>query len=240
MLGIFTVVITFEQQKVARLQRVEDKSESRLQREQDWNISQTAIAAQNKASTDRYRDEVLLAYIKEIGDLLKENKGSLTNDSLTATVARIKTLNTIRQLDGARQAHVIRFLYEAKQLSHTDELVALDISTAELTDTDFEKLEWMLEYGQISLAGVLLKNCTLSDITLNNVNFTSARLLNINFSSALLDNIKFSNATLHKVSFSNAALHDVIFSYAIHDNVNFSFTRFYMVNFSSANFGYNG
>jgi hypothetical protein len=51
MLGVFTVVITFHQQKVAREQRIEDirlarqqrledKNESRLQREQDKNESQ--------------------------------------------------------------------------------------------------------------------------------------------------------------------------------------------------------
>ncbi len=51
MLGVFTVVITFQQQKLAqnqriedmylaRQQRLEDKNESRLQREQDKNESQ--------------------------------------------------------------------------------------------------------------------------------------------------------------------------------------------------------
>jgi uncharacterized protein YjbI with pentapeptide repeats len=277
MLGIFTVVITFEQQKVgrqqrledqqlARLQRLEDKNESRLQREQDknesrlqreqdknesrlqreqeWNISQIALAAQSNAIADRYRDEVLISYIKEIADLLKENDGSLTSDPLTAILARAETLNTIQQLDGSRQPHVIRFLYEAKQLSNVDERTALDISSAELTDIDFHKSAFILGNGKISLAGVSLINCTLSDIQLTTINFSSAVLDIINFSSANLDkvnfasaqlfNVKFSSAELYDINFSSAVLYDINFLSAGLDNVNFSYAELYEVNFSSA------
>ena len=245
MLGIFTVVVTFEQQNVARqqrledqqmarLQRLDDKNESRLQREQDWNISQTAIAAQNKATADRYQDEVLVTYVKEIGDLLEKKNGSLTNDPLTATLTRIKTLNTIRQLDGARQSHVIRFLYEAKQLSNTDGVVPLDISTAEFTNIDFHKLAPVFKIEKISLAGVFLTNCTLSDTSLNNVNFSSGKLYNVNFSYAILSYVDFSSATLSNVDFSSAQLYYVNFSSADLNDVNFSSARLYNVNFSSA------
>ena len=123
MLGIFTIVITFQQQKVARQQRLEDKNESRLQREQDWNIAQLAQAAQNKATSDRYRDEVLVAYIKEIGDLLRENNGSLTQTALTHTLARVKTLNTIRQLDGPRQIHAKHDLLFVSMMDQNLELL---------------------------------------------------------------------------------------------------------------------
>lgn len=247
MLGIFTVVVTFEQQKVARQQRLEDKNESRLQREQDWNISQTAIAAQSNAIADRYRDEVLVTYVKEIGDLLEKKNGSLTSDPLTATLARVKTLNTLRQLDGPRQSHAIRFLYEAKQLSNTDGLVALDISTVEFTNIDFHKLAPVVEIEKISLVGVFLKNCTLSRIRLYdvdfsitilyNVNFPSAKLSNVKFSSAKLENVNFSSAYLSNVSFSSAYLTNAIFSSAELNNVNFSSTYLEKVAFSSAKFG---
>ena len=40
MVGVFTVIVTFQQLKISRDQRVEDRDESRIQREQEWNISQ--------------------------------------------------------------------------------------------------------------------------------------------------------------------------------------------------------
>jgi hypothetical protein len=39
MLGVFTVVITFEQQKIARQQRLEDKIELKQQRDLQWDIA---------------------------------------------------------------------------------------------------------------------------------------------------------------------------------------------------------
>jgi hypothetical protein len=78
MLGVFTVVITCQQQKEARQQRLEDKQ----QRELDLNISQIQEMAQIKAAANRYRDEVFVAYIKEMGDLLEKKNGTLTSDPL--------------------------------------------------------------------------------------------------------------------------------------------------------------
>ncbi len=267
MLGIFTVVVTFEQQKVARQQRLEDKTESRLQREQDknesqskrdqdWNIAQMGQAAQNKAINDQYQDAVLIAYIKEVGDMLKENKGSLTSDPLTHTLARVKTLNAIRQLDGTRQMYILRFLYEAGQLTNTDESRALDISTAELIDIDFRKFARLLDIREISLAGVYLVNSTFSDIQLRDINlssawlgnvnfssaqfknayFSSARLGNVNFSSAQFNNVYFSSAVLSNVKFSSARLGDVDFLSTWLSNVNFSSAELWHVNFSTAEF----
>ena len=69
MLGVFTIVTTFEQQKIARQQRLEDKNEPRLQREQEWNIAQNVQKTQMRALNDQYQDEILVTYVKEISDL---------------------------------------------------------------------------------------------------------------------------------------------------------------------------
>jgi uncharacterized protein YjbI with pentapeptide repeats len=234
MLGIFTVVITLEQQKVASQRRLEDKQ----QRDQDLYISQIEELAQIKAASIRYQSEVLVAYIKEIGNLLEKEDGSLTSDPLTHTLARVKTLNTIRQLDGSRQIHVIRFLWEAGQLSYTKKSHALDISTAELNDIDFRKTGRLLDSRALSLGGVYLVNSTFSNMDLRDVDFSFATLNIANFSSAQLDNVDFSFATLDNVTFSSAQLKNVDFSSAkgLYD-IKFSFARLSVVNFSSARFG---
>jgi uncharacterized protein YjbI with pentapeptide repeats len=230
MLGVFTVVITFQQQKEARQQRLEDKQ----QRELDLNISQIQEMAQIKAAANRYRDEVFVAYIKEMGDLLEKKNGTLTSDLLIHTLARVKTLNAIRQLDGTRQIHILRFLYEAGQLTNTNQFIALDISTAELTGIDFRKSGQLLNTGEISLAGVYLVNSTFIDIILSSVDFSSALLDYANFSSAALYNVNFSSANLFNVSFLSALLFDVNCSSVWLDNVNFSTAWLDNVNFSSA------
>ncbi|CAF4333333.1 unnamed protein product, partial [Rotaria sordida] len=126
-LGIFTIVITFHQQKMIREQRLEDLNESRYQRLEDLNElreqrqveEETANRSnefQRQLTTERYRDELLVAYINDMATLLEKRNGSLTADEVTATVARAKTLTILRQLDTQRNIQIVRFLYEAKQL----------------------------------------------------------------------------------------------------------------------------
>jgi uncharacterized protein YjbI with pentapeptide repeats len=126
-----------------------------------------------------------------MGDLLEKKNGSLTSDPLTHTLARVKTLNAIRQLDGIRQIYILRFLHEARQLTNTNESCALDISTVELIGIDFQKSGQLLTSGEISLAGVYLINSTFSNIPLYHVNFSSTVLVNVTFSSAGLYNVNF-------------------------------------------------
>ena len=54
-------------------------------------ISQVAQAVQSRAVIEQYRDEVLIAYIKEMGDLLENRNGSITSDFVSRTLARVKT-----------------------------------------------------------------------------------------------------------------------------------------------------
>jgi hypothetical protein len=55
--------------------------------------------------------------MNDISQFLKENNGSLTADPITAFIVRVKTLTIIRQLDPLRNTHLIRFLYDANQLT---------------------------------------------------------------------------------------------------------------------------
>ncbi|CAF4599917.1 unnamed protein product, partial [Didymodactylos carnosus] len=139
MLGIFTVVITIHQQNAAAKQRAEDLNATLLQRIQELAIAnnqseanrQMAIA-QKEQEKERYQNDALAAYIKEMGELLKDSNGSLTSNPVTATVARVKTLNVFRQIDPPRKVHILRFLYEASQLTNIDQNPPLDLTTADL------------------------------------------------------------------------------------------------------------
>ena len=130
LLGVFTVIITFQQRSAARNQWLQDRDESREQRLEDRNQSKAqrdqelSIANGQRDDTrdetiNRYKDELLVCYIKEMGDLLEKSKGSLTADPITSILARVKTLNVLRQLEGKRATMVLRFLYESRQLTGT-------------------------------------------------------------------------------------------------------------------------
>jgi len=223
--GVITILVTLRQHQQAdrhfdvhmnfsREQRLDDDIRSQIQREQQWKIAIMNQEARSKIAIDQYRNKLFLDYMKEISVLLKESNSSLTSNSLTHTIARFKTLTVLQHLDGLRRRHVIRFLYEARQLTNTNESNALDISTADLIDIHYDTSSWFLHRGKISLAGVYLQNSTFHEITLHNVNFSNARLYNVNFSSTRLYTIDFSSTRLYTIDFSSAFLRYVTFSSA--------------------------
>ena len=206
MLGIFTVVITFHQQRTAREQRLEDRLDDRHksqeQRKQELDIANMGRETQMKATNNQYQDEVLVAYIKEIADSLEKSNGSIMSDSIMATIARAKTLNTIRQLDGTRNSHVIRFLYEARQLTTTKQSSALDISTVQLVNIDKSILKTVSDIGTLSLVGALLRNCTINHTSLRDIDFSSTEIDDSDFTSSELDSVQIQFGRLKNVNFT--------------------------------------
>jgi len=58
-----------------------------------------------------------MSYINETIELMKTNNGSLTSNSLTASIARNTTLHVFRQLDPKRNSRIIGFLYRTEQVT---------------------------------------------------------------------------------------------------------------------------
>ena len=223
-LGIFTSVITIRQESMASKQREADRVSAELQRAQERQLS-----------NDRYLNEVFDTYIKEIGDMLANNNGSLTINRVTASLVRIKTLNIFRRLDARRSTQVIRFLYEAKQLTKTDSEEALDLATAEIRSIDFrESAINGKELMDLSLTRVFLINVTLVDILIDRNNFTLSQFNGVNFFYSQLTNVYFSSAIIDNANFSKAYIGNAEFTAARIDNANFSNGYFQSVDFSSA------
>lgn len=222
-----------EDQQLARQQRLEDRNESRLQREQDWNIAKLDQETQMKAIHEQYEDELLTTYIKETSDLIEKSNGSLTRDALLATLARVKTLNILRQLDDERQEHVIRFLCEALQLTPTNRAPALDITGAKLTNIHFDEQEAFFCPKQITLAGALFDTCTFPHLALNHTDLSFARLNHVNFSRTRFSKVKMASTQLTDVDLSSAFLEDVDLANTRCTDINFRNTTLSNVNFSS-------
>jgi uncharacterized protein YjbI with pentapeptide repeats len=247
MLGIFTVVITFDQRKEARIQRAEDqraadekreldKNISALQRENDREMAQQKRDADDlnaaiqrnmskeqrdfemKVEKERYEQErakfldgLLLNYINDIGILLKENNGSLTNNVVIHALARAKTLNTISQLDPRRNARLVEFLYEARQLSGE---MPLDLSGAQMNDIDLSDSVRFTPMNGLNLANTFLHNASFAGQNWIDIDFTGAKMNNATFVSCSMNNWIFTGASMVKANFSLATLVNTDFSRA--------------------------
>ncbi|CAF1263741.1 unnamed protein product [Adineta steineri] len=286
MLGVFTIVITLHQTNVAGQQRLEDRHIAKEERQQDLNISaQQRLDDRKQAEEQRqldkkisqdqfklneeqrqhevniaymqYRDNLLIDYIKDIGVLLKENNGSLTNDYVTRTIVRAKTLAIIRQLDPIRNVELIRFLYEAGQLTRNRN--PLDLSTAQLQNIDFRNaLYWNMP--GLSLVGTHLFNAsfdhnTLVDVdfrrrvftgtsfngtrflntTMRNSNCTDIDLTSGQFIDSSFDNTIFTNATADYATFTRCKMSSVDLTGARLENTWFAYTNLQNANFIDVN-----
>lgn len=241
-LGVFTLVITLQQQQIAKQQREEDRIAADRHRELERNITD-----------DRYKNDVFDAYIKEMGRLLENHSGFLTSNNVTATLARVKTLNVFRQLDSQSKVRIIRFLYEAGQLDHLASHTSLDLSSADLSNIDLSySIINKRKLDKLSLAGAILSNATFTRIEMQRINFSEAQLDNASFAEAQLDNIDYSFSQLGNANFSSVKLRNVTFLHSsfhntsffnaslsngrflgLCENIDFSFTRLKDVDFSS-------
>ncbi|CAF4036623.1 unnamed protein product, partial [Rotaria magnacalcarata] len=225
-LGIFTIVITFQQQSAAKQQRIDDREASQQQRDQASDLD-----------SKRYQNGRFDAYIKEMGKLLKENHGEIISNKVAITLARVQTLNIFRQLDAQRNVHIIRFLYEAKQLTDTPENRSLDLSTAELSDIDFRESSINKKLlNNLSLTDVFLSNATFIGITMTHVNFALTQFNTANFSLAEINDANFSSAGFNNTSFASTSFSNTIFANATFKDVNFSLTKFNYAVLSDCNF----
>ncbi|CAF1272896.1 unnamed protein product [Rotaria sp. Silwood1] len=176
---------------IAEARRVQDDLIAEKQR----NMSEQQRAHELSIAQEQLRDSLLVTYMNDIGLLLKENNGSLTSDPVTAIIARAKTLNSIHQLDATRNAFLIRFLYEAKQL--TSGANPLDLSDAELSGIDLSSENiFHRKLHNLSLAGAVLHNASFSKLDLSYANFSGSDLTNARFVESKMGNADFSKSTI--------------------------------------------
>ena len=102
--GVITVVLAFHQQNMmtkqhmetlllAREQRLEDQSSSQEQRREDLRRAREQRDLDHWIERERYRNDLLLDYAKEIRLMMKENNSTTTFDSLNSVFLRLQTIN---------------------------------------------------------------------------------------------------------------------------------------------------
>ncbi|CAF3155470.1 unnamed protein product [Rotaria sp. Silwood2] len=218
--GLFTVVITIYQQRIAQLQRGQDLDIAHQQRAHDIELAQQQRAEDRKQAeelnisivqalaADRQhkhdlsladnlqKESVLVGYLKEMADLLDKNKFTL-NDHVRVSIVRPKTLSVLRQLDSHRKVHLIRFLYES-------ELIITDKNPLDLTDADLDGIDLsFLNLDSISLKSVHMRHALLIRANLSFADFSNSLLTSTNFSEAKMSvGTKFYGAQAEYADFS--------------------------------------
>ena len=116
-----------------------------------WLFSNHEKKDDREIATDRQQEAALQAYYDKISELLlKENLRDAEEGEEVVSIARSRTLATLRSLDDVRKGMLIKFLREA-QLINKDRIIILlkgaDITNADLTGAHLRKT--VSEWGKI-------------------------------------------------------------------------------------------
>jgi uncharacterized protein YjbI with pentapeptide repeats len=190
---------------------------SRDQRQHELEIEQQRYEQERT----KYLDNLLLSYYNEIGQLLKETNGTLSSNSITSILTRAKTLNIIEQVGHRKAVHLIKFLYDANQLSLG--LKSLDLTDAQLNNIDLSNLQ-------------TLHNVYFKGVHLNNASFAGKDLSNATFLNVQLRGANFSGTNLSFAVFRNVDLTDSTFTEAVGINIYFEYCKMERNNFTNAHF----
>lgn len=184
--------------------------------QQDQSADQRRVQEQGIALSNQ-RHEVMTDYLDQMTELiLKEKLGQSSSNEQVRSIARARTLNTLRQLDddGERRGQLLKFLYETDLIGQCETNQLTLKSTCQgipILDLKDAKLDGMtftppVPLQGIELAGVSLANANLPNINLTRADMKQADLEKANLAGAILTDAQMENATLTGINLSDAIL----------------------------------
>ncbi len=179
-------------------------------------LSTNYLSAQNNKqqqamAIERFQQDSLNQYLEQMSALLT-TKNLRDDVNQARTIARARTLSTLRELDSNRKVLLIKFLYEANLiLVPTDRTLVLlegaDLSGISLVKANLQRAN----LAGANLSGANLQNAkligaNLSDTTLKDADLSGAQLKGSNFQEAKLLGTILNGSNLQNADFSNADL----------------------------------
>lgn len=193
---IIPIVLAIGGFTLDQLQSDREAARAAVQRELEQTRADQRTESERAIATDNQREEALQTYLDDMSELLLV--GGLRTSSPEAeirSVARTRTLSTLRRLDRERKGFLLQFLYESQVIGGPDPLVQLhkaDLSGAILS-------------GAI-LSGAILVEASLSGANLANATLSGAILMDANLDGADLTNANLQQATLNLDTLKGASL----------------------------------
>ena len=219
-----------------------------------WYLNKTEKSSEQKIATERINEQSLQSYLDYMTNLML--KGNLLNspdkDSV-GSIARARTITTLRSLDSVRKGLVINFLYESNLISQNPivSLKGADISKANLNRLNLVNLNFKFSdlsyssfqrtrlsganfhYSKMSFADLSKADLITAEFYLANLyssDISNATLVSANFTSA-----KMEKATLENSLLTNATFHGANLSAANLQNTHSENANFTRCNLSKAN-----
>jgi uncharacterized protein YjbI with pentapeptide repeats len=205
----------------------------RAQRSREIERQESQGQRELEVQEQRAQDDLLQAYLDQMGQLLLDADQPLDKAGPFDTVSRLaraRTLTVLQRLDGRRKTSVLRFIYEADLVSYAEpeeHLIGLnlvftlshaDLSAAALQGTEFPYIYLAnanliganLRLANLNEAQLLEANLFKADLSraslLNRVNLFQAYLVEAVLREVYLDEANLSHATLRKADLSDAKL----------------------------------
>ena len=162
---------------------------AREQRALDRELANRRTHEDRKAADERRQDDMLQAYLDQIGRLLLDKDRPLRESKEGdegRTLVRAQTLTVLPRLNGGRKRNVIQFLYESGLI--TKDSVIVDLKGADLTRVDLSEAA--------DLSGANLSYADLSEANLRRAYVSGANLSGANLSGADLNEANLNEANL--------------------------------------------
>lgn len=199
LLAVFTVILTLQQESIAKINRNVDLRIATERHQQNLALA-----------IDEQRNAQLVAYMREVSDLLLANNFSLSKQILKSIV-QPKTLAALRQLDETRKSYLLRFLHESQLLS-TLNPPFLRLVGANLSHIHIGTVGESTNMRYTSLNGASLENALFTSVSFGYSDFSYARLHGASFHSISFDHASLYCAQLQNTSFDACSIYNADFS----------------------------
>jgi hypothetical protein len=212
-----------EDQRIEEARRIEGQRIEETQKLEDQRIEEA-----RRIESERAKDAALQAYLDQMTDLLLHEKLLISEEKDSVrTVARARTLTVVKQLDGARKARVVQFLYEARLIGYCERqspqkptyikavvsLSGLDLQEANLTEVNLDGANLTeTDLSRINLSFANLIKADLSFANLTHAHLQGANLYEANLYEADLPFANLTDARLRGANFDGANLTDADFT----------------------------
>ena len=158
--------------------------------------SQKQQAATLHAADDQQKAAMLAHYFDHISDLLVHNDLLHAKVSdVTKSVADAQTQETLRSLDPARKASLMRFLYATRLINNDYHIISMESANLQEAALD-----------HIDLRDTYLTGVNLQSANLQHANLTFATLIFANMTNADLRGADLSSSDMHNINLQGANL----------------------------------
>ncbi len=190
--------------------RASDKSRMH-QKETELEIAQQQHTTELEITMDNQRENVLQAYIDKMSELLVEKQLRDTKpDSDVRTIARVRTLTVLDQLDGLRKRSIVIFLAESGLISFVSPPEGdIESSIILLAGANFSEANlFAMRLDKINMRNVSLHKANLAYTFLNAANLSGADLSEANLYLADLNGTNLFYANLSGADLRSAGLEE--------------------------------